>query len=200
MLSAAKVSITSSTGDSAPGGRWADSPNPRRSSLTASRWAASADHWGCHIRRSAMPAWMRTTGRSPRGPARSYAIPAGESNVDVTEIPVDGGMRAPTNYAAANRNNRFSLGSQEVGLSGLEGLREQDRDWSRSDASGNRRDEAGSFAGAWVLDVSDVAGVVTGVEDDGTGLDPVSGYANKETRPSPFSACRIFLQPGACLL
>lgn len=29
-----------------------------------------------HIRRSATPACSRTTGRSPRGPARSYAMPA----------------------------------------------------------------------------------------------------------------------------
>jgi hypothetical protein len=32
---------------------------------------------------------MRTTGRSSRGPARWYAIPAGERNVEVTKVPVE---------------------------------------------------------------------------------------------------------------
>lgn len=101
MLSAANVSITSSTGESAPDGRPVDSPNPQRSSLTTSGSAVSADHCGSHIRRSATPAWMRTTGKSSRGPARSYAIPTGERNVEVTKVPVEPGVKAAVNYAAS---------------------------------------------------------------------------------------------------
>ena len=82
------MSSTSSTGESCPCGRSVDSPKPRRSSRTTSRTAVSSNHCGSHMRRSAMPAWMRTTGRSPRGPARSYAMPAGDTEVEFKGISV----------------------------------------------------------------------------------------------------------------
>ena len=42
---------------------------PRRSRPRAPR------HWGSHIRRSATPAWTRSTGGCPGSPPRSYPIP-----------------------------------------------------------------------------------------------------------------------------
>ena len=57
------VERTSATWSSPPSGRVVDSPKPRRSTRTTVRSAARSPQIGSHMRRSAMPAWRKTTGR-----------------------------------------------------------------------------------------------------------------------------------------
>ena len=55
----------------------------------------------------------------------------------------------------------------ELVLGRFHGLREQDGNGHRSDAAGNRSDQASSVEGGVVVHVADVARVVAGVDHDG---------------------------------